>query len=69
MYKKSLEIDKKLGRQEGMAINYGNLGLIYKEKGQKDKAHEYWEKALEIFERIGIPHEAARVRKWLDELD
>ncbi len=30
MLKKALAIEEKLGRQEGMASQYGNLGLVYR---------------------------------------
>jgi len=54
MHKKSLEIDKKLGRLEGIASDYGNLGLIYQSKGQLDKAEEMHNKSLEIAEKLGL---------------
>ena len=36
-----------------MANQYGNLGLIYRTKGDLDKAEEMHKKALEIDEKIG----------------
>jgi tetratricopeptide (TPR) repeat protein/energy-coupling factor transporter ATP-binding protein EcfA2 len=53
MHNKALEIDKKLGNQEGMAIQYGNLGLIYETRGELSKAEEMHNKALEINEKLG----------------
>ncbi len=53
MHKKSLEIEKKLGRLEGMARQYGNLGLIYQTRGDLDKAEEMHKKSLEIEEKLG----------------
>jgi tetratricopeptide (TPR) repeat protein/energy-coupling factor transporter ATP-binding protein EcfA2 len=53
MLNKSLEIEKKLGRLEGMANQYGNLGLIYKDKSNLDKAEEMHKKALEIDKKLG----------------
>ena len=29
MYRKSLEIHEALGRKEGIASSYGNLGIVY----------------------------------------
>ena len=49
---KSLEIDQKLGRLEGMASDYGNLGLIYRTKGDLDQAEEMHKKSLEIAEKL-----------------
>ncbi len=31
MHKKSLEINERLGKLEGMANSYGNLGNVYRE--------------------------------------
>jgi len=51
--KKSLEIDERFGRQEGIAGSYGNLGLIYQMRGESDKAEEMFKKSLEIDESLG----------------
>jgi tetratricopeptide (TPR) repeat protein len=53
LYRKSLEIEEKLGNQEGMAADYGNLGLIYRTRGDLDGAEELHRKALEIEEKLG----------------
>ncbi len=51
---KSLDINKKLGRQEGMASDYGNLSSIYITRGELDKAEEFLLKALDIDKKLGI---------------
>jgi len=53
MFKKSLEIDEKLGLLEGMANQYGNLGVIYLRCGELDKAEEMYNKVLEIEDKLG----------------
>ena len=53
MLKKSLAIEEKLGRQEGMANQYGNLGLIYRTRGEFDRAEEMLKKSLAIDEKLG----------------
>ncbi|MFH0981209.1 MAG: tetratricopeptide repeat protein, partial [Planctomycetota bacterium] len=50
---KALEINGKLGRLDGMAIQYGNLGLIYRTRGDPDRAEAMYRKALEVHERLG----------------
>jgi len=50
---KALEIEEKLGRLEGMAIQYGNLGLIHETRGDLDKAEQMHNKSLEISEQLG----------------
>ncbi|MCP4594138.1 MAG: tetratricopeptide repeat protein, partial [bacterium] len=53
MFRKSLEIEEKLGRLEGMASDYGNLGVIHRTRGDLDQAEEMHRKALEINEELG----------------
>jgi tetratricopeptide (TPR) repeat protein len=36
-----------------MASTYNNLGLEYADKGEWDKAIDYYKKDLEIFEKLG----------------
>ena len=53
MYKKSLEINEKLGLQEGSASIYGNLGIVLQIRGDLDGAEEMHKKSLEIDEKLG----------------
>ena len=46
-------IEDNLGRPESIAIAYGNLGLIYRTRGELDKAEEMFRKGLKIDEKIG----------------
>jgi len=43
-----LEIDKEIGYKQGEAIALGNIGDIYRDKGDADKALKYLKQALEI---------------------
>ena len=53
MYKKSLAIEEKLGRLEGMANQYGNLGNVLQTRGDLDGAEEMYKKSLAIEEKLG----------------
>jgi len=53
MYRKSLEINEKLGRVEGMAKAYGNLGFVLRTRGDLDGAEEVYRKSLEIDLKLG----------------
>ena len=53
MYEKSLGLNEALGRKEGMANQYGNLGIVYQTRGELDRAVEMYEKSLEIEEALG----------------
>ncbi|MBI5217413.1 MAG: tetratricopeptide repeat protein [Bacteroidia bacterium] len=63
-YHKSLELDIKLGNKKGIASCYNQIGNVYKNYGSSlnnlkvksekiDKAIEYFEKSLKIFEELG----------------
>ena len=51
-YKKSLDLDKKQGRKNGIASDYGNIGNIYRFQGELAKALEYYEKSLILNEDL-----------------
>jgi tetratricopeptide (TPR) repeat protein len=53
MYKKALEIEEALGHKAGVAIAYGNLGLVYRMRGELDQAEDMYKKSLEINETLG----------------
>ncbi|MBI5765449.1 MAG: tetratricopeptide repeat protein [Planctomycetes bacterium] len=53
MIRKSLAIDEKLGRLEGMAAVYGSLGAISQTRGDLDCAEEMYRKSLAINEKLG----------------
>ena len=44
MYEKSLAIHEALGSKEGMAIQYGNLGILYQTRGDRvgDAGRSRW---------------------------
>ena len=68
MYKKSLAIEEKLGRLEGMASDYGNLGILLKTRGDLDGAEEMYKKSLEIAEKSGFKQIQEIVSKLLKDL-
>ncbi len=68
MYKKSLAIDEELGLKEGMASNYGNLGNVYKTRGDLKAAEEMYEKSLAIFTSIGNKIMIRKVRSSIKQL-
>jgi tetratricopeptide (TPR) repeat protein/energy-coupling factor transporter ATP-binding protein EcfA2 len=53
MHKKSLEINERLERFDGVSSNYNNLGIISRIRGELQKAEEMQKKSLEINERLG----------------
>jgi tetratricopeptide (TPR) repeat protein len=53
LYRRSLDISRKLEFAEGMANAYGNLGLTYRMCGQLDKAEKMHLRSLEIEKKLG----------------
>jgi tetratricopeptide (TPR) repeat protein len=51
--KNANEVEDKEERLRGRSAAFGNIGLIYKTKGDLDKALEYHQKALKIDQEIG----------------
>ena len=68
MLQTSLAIHQKLGHLGGMAANYANLGTMCKQRGDLSKAREHRTKARELYAKAQMPHMAAKVQGWLDEL-
>ena len=66
--RRSLEINERLRRLDGMALDYASLGDIYKDRGDKATARSLWNTALELFDRIGMASKAALMRSLLDAL-
>jgi Tfp pilus assembly protein PilF len=50
-----------------MAQDYGNLGIVYKTRGELDKAEEVWKKSLRLYQAMGHPN-AKKVQQLLDDL-
>ena len=49
----ALEIDRKIGYEQGIANQLGNIGLIYSDLGKPEEALKYFNDALEIHRKIG----------------
>lgn len=56
-YKQSLAIHEELGNLDGMASQYGNIGLIHVAEGDTAKAIDHSKRSLEIYEQLG--HESS----------
>ncbi|OAB61292.1 hypothetical protein AY599_02025 [Leptolyngbya valderiana BDU 20041] len=53
MLRKSVAIEEELGRKEGMASDYSNLGVILRHGGDLEGAEAMHRKALAIDEELG----------------
>ena len=53
LYRRSLEINERIGDQAGMATSYHQLGMLAQDRGDYDAAEPLYRRSLEINERIG----------------
>ena len=51
---------RQLGDEEAEGVHLGNLGLVYADKGEWERAIEMYERSLEIEERVGDVHGMAQ---------
>ena len=68
MYRKSLEINERLGHLEGMASDYGNLGNVLQVRGDLDGAEKMYRKSLETAERLGSSRLSTHAKSLLSSL-
>lgn len=65
MQLKALQLNEELGRKEGMAIAYSNLGNIYQDRKDKARMCECWRKARDLWRAMGLEDKAAEAEKRL----
>ena len=51
------------------ALSNSPFGLVYKQRGDISRAREYWEKSVELFKKIGMPHMVEKVQGWIDGVE
>ena len=68
MYREALQIDQHLGRYEGMANQYHNIGEVLAARGDVPAAREMWTNARDLFARIGAKHLAGKTQDLIEKL-
>jgi len=68
-YNRVLKLSTDEGNDKDQAAALGNLGLIFDIRGELDKAEEFWEKAVELYKRIGMPHILEKVQGWIEGIE
>jgi len=56
-----------ISRKNDMAIQFSNLGIMHKQRGELHEAHGCWERSCDLFTQIGSPN-AVMVRGWIKNL-
>ena len=62
-------LDKELGRKEGMALSYANLGAVAFKRGDLLEARQFWVQARGLFAEMGVQPEVAQFDELLADLE
>nr|MDO8113972.1 tetratricopeptide repeat protein [Candidatus Sigynarchaeota archaeon] len=65
----SLDLKRKIGDRRGEALSLYYMGQSEADAGVFDKARDNFEKALEIFQNMGLKDDVKKVQRELEELD
>lgn len=65
MFTKALALDAAIGHKEGMANQYGNLGLLEKARGNITAACAHWGKSRDLFRQLGALPMVEKVERWM----
>lgn len=68
LYSESLEIEKRLGNQSGIASTLGQLGSLAAQEGDRAEGVKLLREALNIFERLKSP-DAEKARRMLAQVE
>ncbi len=64
---KALALNEELGRKEGMANQFGNLGNLANDQSEKATACGHWATARRLFAEVGIPDKVALIEGWMTD--
>lgn len=69
MHQQALEINQQLGSKEGMANQYGNLGILHEQQNNLDSALADWQQALSLWKHLKHKAEIAKYEAWIVEAE
>lgn len=64
----SITLAEEAEARPDVAKSYRGLGILYKEKGQPEKAGEYLSRAITMFQEMGMVRDLAKAKEALDSL-
>ena len=67
-YEVSLELNRKLDNQKGIAFNLTNLGDVWQRLGSNDRALEYCCEAMVLFSEMGDQDNMKLIQQWMNEI-
>jgi class 3 adenylate cyclase len=68
-YLKALECKRRFQDQEGMAVTYGNLGRLYFDWGELDRAADYFHRNHQLCQNTLNPFGVALMQNWLGRVE
>jgi class 3 adenylate cyclase len=67
-YQRAIDCKRRFGDQSGEALSEGQLGRLYQDWGDRQKAEEHFRRDLEIVQRIGDDRSQAQLCNFLGQL-
>jgi tetratricopeptide (TPR) repeat protein len=61
-YEKSREIFETICDKHHLSMSLGNIGLLYRDIGKKDKARQYLSESYQIYIQLNLKSEAEEVK-------
>ena len=68
-FTQALALDEELGRKEGMALIYANLGAVAFFRGDLLEARQFWVQARGLFAEMGVQPKVAQYDQLLADLE
>jgi tetratricopeptide (TPR) repeat protein len=63
-FERGLEIFERIGNRHGLARSYDNLGQVYMDKEEREKAMDYLKKAVAILAEISVDKDEIEPEMW-----
>ena len=67
-YEVSLDLNRKMHNQRGIAFNLINLGDVWRKLGNNKRALAYWREALTYLSELGDQDNMRLIRQWISEI-
>ncbi len=63
-----MKIDREIAYRLGEARALANMGVVYRDRGERDKALEWLRQSLAIFEEIGAGLHIEKTRRIIEDM-
>lgn len=67
-YEVSLDLNRRLGNRQAMAITLSNLGDVWRKLSEKEHAFRCWNEALKYLQELGDKENVSLLKRWMSEI-